>query len=90
MKRVISAILAAILALSLLPFFEIETKANNTDPVSAVKQQVAAFATSINQKDAATSAAMSLLTNAAFRGKDLVCGAEEAAKRRQQGENANS
>ena len=72
MKRVISAILAAILALSLLPFFEIETKASSTDPVSAVKQQIAAFATSINQKDAATSAAMSLLTNAAFRGKDLV------------------
>ena len=71
MKRVISAILAAVLALSLLPVFQIDAKADSTDLETVIAQQIKAYAKSIDQKDAVDAAAMALATHGVFSRNKL-------------------
>ena len=72
MKRVISAILVLVMVLSLMPALTMEAKAEETDVYTLVEQQIKAYSESIDQNDAAKTAATALLTNAAFRAKDLT------------------
>ena len=79
MKRVISAILAAILALSLLPAFQIETKAEEQDLYALVEQQIRAYAKSIDQPDAVSAAASSLAVHGmTMGGKKLTMNGQNA------------
>ena len=71
MKRVISVILALILVVSCGPVMKLEAGAETADVKTLVEEQIKAYADSINQPNAAKTAATALLTNAAFRGKDL-------------------
>ena len=71
-KRIWSLILLGALVAGMIPAMPLQAKAGAQDDIlTQVERQVNAYVKSISQKDSATTAATAMLTNAAFRGKDL-------------------
>ena len=69
MRRVLALLISLVMILSLIPTSEVKAEESLQ---AAVARQVTAYASSISQKDAANAAATAMLTNAAFRGKNLT------------------
>ena len=77
-KRILSCILLLALLAGLFPVFPEVVHAAQEELHTVVHRQVIAYADSIAQKNAETTAATALLTNAAFLGKDLTMDEDNA------------
>ena len=73
MKRMISALLAMILVLSLMPVLPRQAQAASDDLQQSIEQQIRAFAQSIDQPDAVDAAATALAIHGmTMGGRDLI------------------
>ena len=77
-KRILSCILLLALLAGLFPVVPEVVHAAQEELHTVVHRQVIAYADSIAQKNAETTAATALLTNAAFLGKDLTMDEDNA------------